>query len=55
MSKHEELEIKINELRVLLHELICDNNMLTDPETVTASQMLDGLLNEYNKILRKKL
>ncbi|HOJ78847.1 MAG TPA: aspartyl-phosphate phosphatase Spo0E family protein [Bacillota bacterium] len=47
------LKQQIQELRQKLKE-IAENKSFTDPEVVGASQMLDVLLNEYERLLRKK-
>jgi hypothetical protein len=44
---------RIEELRKILNDL-GSKKALNDPEIVGASQMLDGLLNEYQKLLEKK-
>ena len=43
----EELLDTIEDLRHHLNQFASHNN-LTDPEVVSMSQRLDGLLNEYN-------
>ncbi|MDA8096524.1 MAG: aspartyl-phosphate phosphatase Spo0E family protein [Clostridia bacterium] len=43
---------KIEELRRDLEKL--EVRDLADPEVVTASQMLDAVLNEYYRILKRK-
>lgn len=43
---------KIEELRRDLEKL--EDRDLADPEVVTASQMLDAVLNEYYRILKCK-
>ncbi len=48
-----ELKQHIQQLRKELNELI-ENRRLTDPEVVGASQILDALMVEYEKILKKK-
>lgn len=54
MSKILELEEKISELRRSMYEMIIKNEELTDSQTVTVSQMLDTLLNEYENLIKKK-
>lgn len=54
MSKIQELSEKIEEVRVLLHELMDETGGITNPDVVSLSQDLDVLLNEYNKSLKKK-
>lgn len=44
---------QIERLRQDLHTLIANKN-LSDPEVVSASQMLDAVLNEYGRILSKR-
>lgn len=46
-----ELKEQIKHLRTKLQE-ITKNRKLTDPEVIGASQMLDALLNEYQKSVR---
>jgi hypothetical protein len=33
---------------------VAEKNQLSDPEVVGASKILDAMLNEYEKLLRKK-
>ncbi|OBR90277.1 MULTISPECIES: aspartyl-phosphate phosphatase Spo0E family protein [Clostridium] len=54
MSEIEEILQKITELRKELENLIEQKKNLIDPEVVVASQMLDSILNEYNKIVKSK-
>ncbi len=54
MSEMEEILKQIEELRASMIKLN-DEKSLTDPEVVTASQMLDAVLNEYYKMLRHKV
>ena len=42
---------KIEELRDLIHQLINEEEILTDPKLVALSQKLDVLLNEYDELL----
>jgi hypothetical protein len=49
----EKLKQEIEKLRDHLKETSL-KYQLTDPEMVGASQLLDALLNEYEKLLRKK-
>ena len=44
---------QIEELRTEL-SLLAYNKTFTDHEIIAASQMLDVVLNEYDRILRKK-
>jgi hypothetical protein len=53
MDDLERLKKEIEQLRAHLHE-VAQNRQLTDPEVVGASQLLDAMLNEYEKLLRKK-
>ncbi|WCN36587.1 aspartyl-phosphate phosphatase Spo0E family protein [Aneurinibacillus uraniidurans] len=53
MNQIEELLAKIEALRKILHSLAAEKG-ISDPEVLTASQMLDALLNEYEKLIRKK-
>ena len=54
MSDIKEIMKQIEELRQAMVKLN-DNKSLTDPEVVTASQMLDAILNEYYKLLKHKV
>ncbi|MGI6119099.1 MAG: aspartyl-phosphate phosphatase Spo0E family protein [Desulfosporosinus sp.] len=54
MSDIEELLKQIEELRANMVK-IKEGRTLTDSEVVTASQMLDAVLNEYYKLLKQKL
>ncbi len=49
----DELLKQIEELRRMLEEMVAEKGT-TDPEVVVASQMLDAVLNEYYRLLRKK-
>ncbi len=49
----QELKNHIQQLRRELSELI-ENHRLTDPEVIGASQILDALMVEYEKLLMKK-
>ena len=53
MSDLEEVLKSIEELRNKLNK-IAEGRKLTDPEVVSASQMLDVLLNEYQKLMKDK-
>lgn len=54
MNDLEKLMQKIEELRAELNEKGM-NASLSDPEIVAASQMLDALLNEYCRLIQRKL
>ncbi|ADK15895.1 MULTISPECIES: aspartyl-phosphate phosphatase Spo0E family protein [Clostridium] len=54
MSEIERILQKITELRKELENLIEQKKNLLDPEVIVASQMLDSILNEYNKIIKNK-
>jgi glutamate dehydrogenase/leucine dehydrogenase len=54
MNEIEEILQKIIELRKELENLIEQKKNLLDPEVIVASQMLDSILNEYNKIVKSK-
>jgi len=45
---------RIEELRQKLHELGMAKG-LADPEVLAASQMLDAVLNEYYRLMKKKM
>ncbi|BBI34624.1 aspartyl-phosphate phosphatase Spo0E family protein [Cohnella abietis] len=54
MTKNlEELLRQIEQMRHELHELI-NSKSFSDQEVVVASQMLDSILNEYQRLLSKK-
>lgn len=53
LSSEIEVRKKIKELRQMLQELT-KNKELTDSEVIAASQMLDVVLNEYYRILKRK-
>lgn len=55
MKELKELVLKIDEMRKYLNDLIKEKGNLLDYEVVVASQMLDSILNEYHKILDKKV
>ncbi|MBP2625571.1 MAG: Spo0E like sporulation regulatory protein [Firmicutes bacterium] len=54
MSDLEDILKSIEELRNKLNKLT-DGLKLTDPEVVSSSQMLDALLNEYQKLMKEKI
>jgi stage 0 sporulation regulatory protein len=54
MTTEEKLIKKIEELRLALNEITKEKE-LSDPEVIIASQMLDAVLNEYHRILKRKL
>jgi Spo0E like sporulation regulatory protein. len=49
-----EIQEMIEKLREKLHQ-ISEGKSLTDPEVVRASQMLDVLLTEYDRMLTEKI
>ena len=50
----EEILEKIEELREKMHKT-AEVKGLADPETVVASQMLNAVLNEYYRLMKKKM
>jgi len=54
LSDLEDILKSIEELRNKLNKLT-DGLKLTDPEVVSSSQMLDALLNEYQKLMKEKI
>lgn len=54
MNDLETLMQKIEELRTELN-VKAMNASLSDPEIVAASQMLDALLNEYYRLIQRKM
>jgi len=53
MTHLEEIIQNIEELRALMYQLMNESGALTDTNLVVLSQQLDGLLNEYNKLLNQ--
>lgn len=51
--KKDELLKKIGDLREQIQELILKKAELTDPEILGVSRMIDTLLNEYEKLIKK--
>ncbi|MCR4435986.1 MAG: aspartyl-phosphate phosphatase Spo0E family protein [Clostridiales bacterium] len=55
MNEIESLLQDIEKLRNNLHKLILEKNAnLTDPEVISASQMLNAAITKYNEIVEKK-
>ena len=54
MAELVELQAMIEKMREKLHE-IAKGKSLTDMEVLRASQMLDVLLNEYQRMLNEKI
>jgi stage 0 sporulation regulatory protein len=50
MTQLMEIKQKIEDHRDLMHQLINEKDVLTDPKLVVLSQKLDGLLNEYDNL-----
>lgn len=55
MSDLKKICTKIQAMRDEMQNLIEQKNSLLDPEVLTASRMLDVMLNEYNKMLNSKI
>lgn len=53
MSELDEILEAIEELRAKLNK-VAEGKALTDPEVLLASQMLDALLNEYQKLMKDR-
>ncbi len=53
MRAIEKLEVKIYETRQSLYKIIDRKGNLLDIEVINASQKLDNMLNEYNKLHKK--
>jgi len=53
MTHMEEIVHKIEITRILIYQLINENEALTDPKLVVLSQKLDELINEYDKLLNQ--
>ena len=54
MAEIEQLKQEIQKLREHLAKLLQEEHQLSDPEMVSASQRLDKVLNEYEKLLKKQ-
>ncbi|EMS70616.1 aspartyl-phosphate phosphatase Spo0E family protein [Ruminiclostridium cellobioparum] len=55
MSELQRLLDDIDKLRENLHEVISKKGInLTDPEIISASQMLNAAITKYNEIINKK-
>lgn len=54
MAELTELQEMIEKLRSKMYD-IAQGKKLTDPEVVRASQMLDVILNEYQRMLDEKI
>ncbi|AFQ46245.1 aspartyl-phosphate phosphatase Spo0E family protein [Desulfosporosinus meridiei] len=52
MRELEEIMKQIEELRLSMVRIKDGKTTLTDQEVITASQMLDAVLNEYYKVLK---
>lgn len=55
MSKVEAMLREIEVLRMELGNAIREKKNLLDPHIIKESQKLDLILNEYNKMLKKKI
>lgn len=55
MSKIQDVEVEIQNLREKLTELITQKENLLDPQVIKASKMLDSILNEYSEIIDDKV
>lgn len=53
MHEMEEVMTKIEKVRKEMNNLIKRKGNLLDPEVISASQILDSILNEYYQILKK--
>lgn len=53
MSDLAEVLKSIEDLREKIDDMT-ENRSLTDPQAMYASRMLDGVLNEYQKIMKEK-
>jgi len=54
MSELKEILNIIEELRSKLNKMAMDK-AFNDPEVIAASQMFDAILNEYHRIMKKKV
>lgn len=50
-----EIMEQVEKVREEMHKMLKEKGDLLDPEVIAASQMLDSVLNEYYKILNKKV
>ncbi|WP_342480017.1 aspartyl-phosphate phosphatase Spo0E family protein [Paenibacillus sp. FSL L8-0340] len=50
----EEIILRIEELRFEMNKLSA-YKLLSDPEVIKASQLLDEMLNSYNSLLKKRI
>ena len=55
MSEMKEIMEQVEKVREEMHKMLKEKGDLLDPEVIAASQMLDSVLNEYYKILNKKV
>lgn len=55
MSKIKKISFELENLRIKLNDLIDQKKDLLDPEIIVASQMLDSILNQYHKVIDKKV
>lgn len=53
MSEIQDLMLKINETRDQMINLLKEKENPLDPQVIEISQLLDSLLNDYYKVLRK--
>lgn len=51
MDAEIKLEIKIEELREMMYDVIKEEENLLHWKVIEVSQMLDSVLNEYNRII----
>lgn len=56
MSEIEDLLKDVETLRTQLEQLINEHSgNLTDPEVIAASKVLNGALNQYNKLIKDRM
>lgn len=55
MSEIEDVLEQVEKVREKMNKMLKEKGDLLDPEVIAASQMLDSVLNEYYKILNKKV
>lgn len=56
MSEIEDLLKDVEILRTQLEQLINEHSgNLTDPEVIAASKVLNGALNQYNKLIKDRM
>lgn len=55
MNEIQDIIKKIEKARKEMNDLISEKGDLLDQEVIIASQKLDSVLNEYNKVLKQNM